>query len=71
MTGCLPALIEVQVDFVGARRRPDAEDAVLAVQHDLAVVRQEVGDQGRQADAEIDIDAVGEVLRGAPRDLRG
>jgi hypothetical protein len=47
----------------------DPEHPVLALQHDLAALGQHVGDQGRQADPEIDINPVFEVLRGAPGDL--
>ncbi len=65
----LAGIDEVEVDLVGARRRADAEHAVLALQHDLSPFGQDVGDHGRQADAEIDVDAVGEVLGGAPGDL--
>ena len=65
----LAGIDEVEVDLVVARRRPDPEHAVLALQHDLAPVGQHVGDQGRQPDAEIDVDPVGEILRGAPGDL--
>src|SRR5690606_25189255 len=60
---------EVAVLLALRRRRPDAEDAVLAVEDDLAPRRDEVGDERRQADAEIDVAAVGDVLRGAPCDL--
>ena len=52
------------VDGVGA----DAEDAVLGLQHDLDVVGHVVGHQRRQADAQVDVGAVGELgaRRGRP-----
>ena len=65
----LAGVDEVHVDLVGAGRRPDPEHPVFALQHDLAAFGQYVGDQCRQADAEIDVDAVLEILRGAPGDL--
>ena len=60
---------EVEIDLVGAGRRPDPEHAVLALQDDLATLGQHIGDQRRHADAEIDVDPVIEILRGAPGDL--
>ena len=36
----LAGVDQIPVDLVVARRRPDAEDAVLAVQHDLAIGRE-------------------------------
>src|ERR1700751_1271886 len=67
--GLLAGVDQIPVDLVVARRRPDAEDAILAVQHDLAIRRDEVGNQGWQPDPQIHIGAVYEILRGAPRDL--
>ena len=43
------------------RRRPHAEQAVFAVQEDVAVLRQVIGDQRRQADAQVDVRAFGNV----------
>ena len=65
----LAGVDQVGVGLVGAGRRADAQNAVLAVQDDLAIAGNEVGDQGRQADPEIDIGAVREVLGGPPGDL--
>src|SRR5204862_2802502 len=45
--------------------RSHAEDAVLAVQDDLASLRQEVGDQRRQANTEIDVSALRDIARDA------
>src|SRR5690606_39002253 len=42
-----------------------AEDAVLAVQDDLAIGRKVVGDQRRQADAQVHAGAVRDVARHA------
>src|SRR5215472_13464507 len=39
------------------------------MQHYFAVGGEKLGDQGRQTDPEIDIGAVGEILRGPPGDL--
>ena len=50
---------DVLVERVGA----DTEDAVLRLQDDLDVVGHVVGHEGRQADAEVDVVAVGQ-LRG-------
>ena len=47
---------------------PDAEHAVLGVQHDRDALRDVVGDQRRHADAEVDVVAVLHLLRGAPHD---
>src|SRR5437660_1187629 len=52
-----------------ARRRPDAEDAVLAVQDDLAIGGNEIGNHRREPDPEVHIGAIGEILRGPPGDL--
>ena len=57
----LAGVDQVRVLFALRRRRPHAEQAVLAVQEDLAALRQEVGDQRRQADAEVDVGAFGDV----------
>src|SRR5207253_4234173 len=47
----------------------DAENAVLAVQDDLAALGQVIRDQGRQADAEIDVRAFRNIARYARRHL--
>jgi len=48
---------------------PHAEQAILGMQHDLAVGRQVVRHQRRQTDAEIDIGALGNVARDPRRQL--
>jgi hypothetical protein len=65
----LAGVDQVVVLLAGRRCRPHAEHAVLAVQNDLAILRQVVRDQRRQADAEVDDGAVGYVLRDAARHL--
>ena len=61
----LAGVDQVGVFLARRRRRAHAEEAVLAVQEDLAVLRQMVGDQRRQADAEVDVRAFGDVARDA------
>jgi hypothetical protein len=63
--GLLAGVDQVFVFFSGRRCRPHAEQAVLAVQEHFALGRQEVGDFRRQADAEVDVGALGDVLRHA------
>src|SRR5262249_39339215 len=65
----LAGVDQIPVDLVVARSRPDPEDAVLTVQHDLAVGGNGIGNQGWEPDPQIYISAVNEVLRGPPRDL--
>ena len=65
----LAGVDQIPVDLVVARRRPDAENAVLAVQNDLTIGRQKIGNQGRQPDPKVDVGAVGEILRGPPGNL--
>jgi hypothetical protein len=61
----LAGVDQVFVFLAGRRRRAHAEQAVLAVQEDFAVGRQVVRHLGRQADAEVDVGAFGDVLRHA------
>src|SRR5947207_1921581 len=65
----LPGVDEIFVFFAGCGFRPDTEDAVLAVQNDLAASRQVVGDQGRQADPEVDVRPLRDVAGNPRRDL--
>ena len=60
---------EFRVPIPGGRRRSHAQQSVLGVQHDLTVVRDELCDQHRHADPQVDVGTVGDVLRGAPGDL--
>src|ERR1700739_2950397 len=62
-------IYQIPVDLVCAGRRTDPENSLFAVQHDLATLRDEIGNHCRQPDPEVDIGAVGEVLRGPPGDL--
>ena len=54
-----------QVGILGAGgwRRTHTEQTVFAVQEDLALFRQVIGDHGRQADAQIDVGAFRNVAR--------
>ena len=63
--GLLAGVDQVGVDLVLGRERADAEQAVLALQPDVDVGADEVGHQRRQADAEVDVEAVLQFLRGA------
>src|SRR4051812_2115332 len=65
----LAGVDEVLVLLAQGRLRPDAEYPVLAVQNDLAPLRQVVCDERRQADAQIDVRAFGNVARHARRHL--
>src|SRR5215471_5229645 len=65
----LAGVDQIPVDLVIRGRRPDTENAVFAMQHYFAVGGEKLGDQGRQTDPEIDIGALGEILRGPPGDL--
>src|SRR6266403_929649 len=65
----LSGVDEVFVFFAGRGFRPDAEDAVLAVENDLAASRQVIGDQRRQADPEVDVRTIGDVAGNPRRDL--
>src|SRR5215472_617738 len=60
---------QIPIYLVIARRRPHSQDAILAVQDDLPVGREEIRDEGRQPDPEVYISAVRKILRGAPGDL--
>src|SRR3546814_13897377 len=57
-------MYEFLSDFVVTRERPDAHQTVFALQPDIHAVRNEVGDHCRQADAEVHIKAVLQLLRG-------
>ena len=59
--GLLARVDQVRVDLVLGRVGPDAEHAVLGVQHHVDAVRQVAGDQRRQPDAEVDVGAVGQL----------
>ena len=63
--GLLAGVDEIGVDLVLGRERPDAEQAVLALQPDVHAGRDVVGDERRHADAEVDVEAVAQLLRRA------
>ena len=65
----LAGIDQIPVDLVVARRRSYPEDPVLAVQDNLSVGGDEVGNQGRQTDPEVHVGAVGKILRGSPGNL--
>ena len=65
----LAGIDQVPVFLAFGRRRTHAENAVLALQEHLAVDRQVVRHQGGQADAEVDIGPLWNVLRDPRRDL--
>ena len=66
----LSGIDQVGIRLIWPGLRSHAEDAVLAVEHDLAALRDVIGDQGRQANAEVDVPASVDVLGGAPSHLR-
>src|SRR5262249_22524638 len=57
------------VDLIVGWERPKAEDAVLGLKDDFHARRDAVGDERRHADAEVDVEAVAQFLRGAADDL--
>ena len=62
---CLPALIRSGSSSPSIGKRPHAQHAVLALQRHVHARRNVVRHQGRDADAEIDVEAVLQFLRGA------
>jgi hypothetical protein len=60
--GLLAGIDQIRVDGVCGRKRADAEQAVLRLQGDRHAFGNEVGDQGRNADAEIHVVAVAQFL---------
>src|SRR3546814_114447 len=67
--GLLAGVDPFRVDLVLGRERADAEQAVFRLQPDVHSVGDVVRHQGRQADAEVDVHAVGELTGGALRHL--
>src|SRR5881396_17914 len=67
--GFLSRIDQIHVLPPGRGRRPHSQYAVLAVQENLAVLRQVVPDQRRHADAEVDVRAFGDVACDARGDL--
>src|SRR5258706_11145138 len=59
----LAGIDEVRILAAGCWRRTHAEEPILAVQEDFALRRQEIGDDRWEADAQIDISALGNVAR--------
>src|SRR5216117_780649 len=67
--GFFSRIDQIHVLPPGRGRRPHSQYAVLAVQENLAVLRQVVPDQRRHADTEIHIRTLGNVLGDARGDL--
>src|SRR5690606_30125508 len=65
----LAGVDEVPILFALGRCLAEAEHAVLSMKHRLAPGGLELRHHLREADAEVDIGAVGDVLRRAPGDL--
>ena len=65
--GLLAGVDQVGVHLVFGRKRADAEQAVLGLQRDVHAFGNVIGHQRRDADAEIDVVAVAQFLRGALR----
>src|SRR5690606_25931037 len=65
----LAGVDQIPVFFTGSRSLAKVENAVFGMVDDFAPVRLELGDHFGKADAKIDIGAVLNVLRRAPRDL--
>jgi hypothetical protein len=65
----LAGVDQVGVDLVLGRKRADAQHAVLALQPDFLVRGHKVGHQRRDADAQVDIKAVLQLLCGTCRHL--
>src|SRR5690606_33660191 len=60
--GLFAGVDEVGVDLVCGRVWADPEDAVLGLQNDRDALGYEVGHECRQANTEVDVRAVGELL---------
>ncbi len=67
--GLLAGVDQVPVLFALGRRFAEIEDAVFRMEDSLPAGRLVARDHFREADAEIDISTVLDVLRGAPGDL--
>jgi catechol 2,3-dioxygenase-like lactoylglutathione lyase family enzyme len=62
----LAGVDQIPVDLVVTGGWPDAEDAVLAVQDDLTIGRDKIGNQGRQPDPEVELNLVFNANAGDP-----
>ncbi|MNF89542.1 hypothetical protein D3C84_720710 [compost metagenome] len=67
--GLLAGVDEIGIELLFAGEGAYAEQAVLALQPHLHAVRDVVGHQGRQADPQVDVEAVLQLLCGALRHL--
>jgi hypothetical protein len=59
--GLLAGVDEVRILVAFEREWPDAEQAVLALEHDVHAGRHVVRDERRHADAEVDVEAVAQL----------
>ena len=65
----LPGIDQVPVLFAGLRRLAKAQNTVLRVVDHFAALGLEAGDHLGKTDAEVDVEAGLQILRGAPCDL--
>ena len=65
----LAGVDHVRIEGGRVGRRAHSEETVLAVKDDLAPLRDMIGDQGRYADAQVDVAAIGNVDRDSSRNL--
>jgi hypothetical protein len=68
VTVSLPALIRSGVLLAGERVGPDAEQPVLGVQQHAREALGVIGQERRHADAEVDVQALAQLERGAGDD---
>ena len=67
--GLLAGVDQVGVHRIFSRERADAQHAILGLQPDFLVAGNEVGNQRRNADAEVDVETVFEFLGSSGRHL--
>src|SRR5260221_10750609 len=65
VTGVQTCALPIYPAFV--REGADTEQSVLRLQRDVDTLRDVVGDQGRYADAEVDVEAVAQLQRSEER----
>src|SRR3954465_14433203 len=65
----LAGIDHIGVFLAGLRFRAEPDNAILAVKDNLAARRHVARHHGRNADAQIDIGAFGQILRGSPGHL--
>ena len=67
VTVCLPALMRSGSTSSSVGERPDPQQPVLGLEDDVDIVGDVVGDQGRDADPEVHVVAVAQLLGGPAR----